>query len=65
VRKETPMNFEVQNALTTLDKRTPAFLISEAFAHGDMTAKKRAIEALKDLESVATSKQLRSRLSLY
>ena len=59
------MNFEVQNALTTLDKRTPAFLISEAFAHGDMTAKKQAAQALKGLEGVSTSKQLRSRLSLY
>ena len=59
------MNFEVQNALTTLDKRTPAFLISEAFAHGDMTAKKQAAQALRDLAGVSTSQRLRERLSLY
>ncbi len=59
------MNFEVQNALTTLDKRTPAFLISESFAQGDMTAKKQAVESLKGLEGVSTSQQLRQRLSLF
>lgn len=59
------MNFEVQNALTTLDKRTPAFLIAEAFAHGDLTAKKKATEALKELTTVETSKRLRGMLGLY
>jgi len=60
------MNFEVQNALTTLDKRTPSFLVAEAFGHGDMTAKKHAVTALKGmLEGVETQKQLRSMLKLY
>ena len=59
------MNFEVQNALTTLDKRTPAFLVAEAFAHGDLTAKKQATESLKELSGVATARQLRGMLRLY
>jgi hypothetical protein len=59
------MNFEVQNALTTLDKRTPAFLIAESFAQGDLTAKRAAVKALEDLEGTASSKQLRSMLKLY
>jgi hypothetical protein len=59
------MNFEVQNALTTLDKRTPAFLVAEAFAHGDLTAKKKATDSLKDLSGTNTSRQLRAMLRLY
>lgn len=59
------MNFEVQNALTTLDKRTPGFFIAEMFAQGDLTMKMKATEALKDLETVDTAKRLRGMLKLY
>jgi hypothetical protein len=59
------MNFEVQNALTTLDKRTETFFIAEAFAHGDLLARKQAVEALKDLDNKVATAQLRARLSLY
>ena len=59
------MNFEVQNALVTLDKRTPTFFIAEMFAQGDMTAKRQATEALKDLDGgTETSRKLRNMLKL-
>jgi hypothetical protein len=59
------MNFEVQNALCTLDKRTPTFFVAEMFSQGDLTSKKQASEALKNLDEMKTVKTLRARLSLY
>ncbi|HZU96439.1 MAG TPA: hypothetical protein VFF73_07105 [Planctomycetota bacterium] len=59
------MNFEVQNALTAMDGKTEPFLIEEAFRHGDLTARKRASEALKDLDQKLATARLRSVLSLY
>jgi hypothetical protein len=58
------MNFEVQNALVTLDKRTPSFFVAEMFGQSDLTSTKQAIEALKNLEGTASAKRLRSMLSL-
>ena len=43
------MQFEYKNALTDLDQRTPEYFRREIFAHGDLTARKRALEALKGI----------------
>ena len=59
------MNFEVQNALVTLDKKTPAYFIAESFRSSDLAPIKRAAEALRDLEGTTTAKALRARLGLY
>jgi hypothetical protein len=58
------MNFEVQNALVTLDKRTPSFFVAEMFGQSDLTSKKQSIEALRDLEVTGASKKLRSMLKI-
>jgi hypothetical protein len=58
------MNFEVQNALVTLDKRTPSFFVAEMFGQSDLTCIKKAAEALKDLDGTQTSKRLRSMLKI-
>ena len=63
--RERPVNFEVQHALTTLDSRTPNFFVAEAFSKGDLTAKRRAIDALKGLAGSSTTKQLKAKLRLY
>lgn len=44
------MDFETVNALRNLDHRTPDYLREEIFAHGDLTTRKHAIEALKTLD---------------
>jgi hypothetical protein len=59
------MNFEVQNALTTLDSRTAAFFIEEFFAHGDLTAKRSALVALVELDQPSATRQLIAMLKLY
>jgi hypothetical protein len=40
------MSFEVTHALRNLDERTPEFFRRELFAHGDLTMRRVAIEAL-------------------
>ena len=49
------MQFEYKNALSDLDQRTPEYFRAEIFAHGDLTARKSALEALKDLDPTRRS----------
>ena len=42
------MRFEVQHALQDLDQPIPAYLKQEVFAHGSLTLRNAAIEALRD-----------------
>lgn len=58
------MNFEVQNALVTLDKRTPSFFVAEMFGQSDLKCIKQASDALKNLQGTESSKRLRSMLKL-
>ncbi len=43
------MNFNLQNALRDLDRRTPAFLRQEIFSHGDLTVREAALGILSEL----------------
>lgn len=44
------MNFDMEHALRDLDEKTPAYLVDEIFAHGDLTMRKLALGALEDVE---------------
>lgn len=44
------MQFEIKNALTDLDQRTPTFFLQEIFNHGSLQVRRDAIIALRDLD---------------
>lgn len=59
------MRFEVQNALTGLDQKTPAYFLEEMFAHGSLQARQDALEILADLDpEQKTASSLREMLQL-
>jgi hypothetical protein len=60
------MNFEVQNALTSLDGRTPDFFIVEALSEANTKVKEAAIKVLATVgDEPSAARQLREMLSLY
>ena len=48
--RQQSMPFEVLKALRDLDQHTPAFFVGEIFAHGDLTVRQNAIDALRTLK---------------
>ncbi|MBL4843944.1 MAG: hypothetical protein JKY65_00340 [Planctomycetes bacterium] len=59
------MRFEVQNALSGLDQRTPEYYRTELFAHGSLEVRQDAIEALSSLDPEhKTTQALREMLKL-
>lgn len=45
------MQFEVKNALTDLDQKTPSFFLQEIFHHGSVKVRNDAVEALASLDA--------------
>ena len=59
------MNFEVQNALRDLDRKTPSYYLDEIFSHGDLKVRTDALKVLSELEPrQKTSRKLREMLRL-
>lgn len=59
------MNFEVKNALTELDRKTPDYFLQEIFHHGDTKVRCHASDVLRDLEPEQhTARVLREMLRL-
>lgn len=56
--------FEYQHALRDLEQRTPKYLREEVFAHGDLTVKIYAVEALDDLDEDRATSALKDMLKL-
>jgi hypothetical protein len=48
--EESTMQFEVKNALTDLDQRTPAYFLQEIFHHGDLKVREDAKVALREMD---------------
>lgn len=44
------MEFEVTNALRDLHNRTPEYLLTEIFSHGELKVREDALKILKDLD---------------
>jgi len=45
------MRFEIKNALTDLEQRTPEYFLQEIFHHGSLQVRDEAIRALTEMDS--------------